>query len=436
MVSRPGSTTPEDGVEIKKEQVAGAPSNGRSSVASKLEEDRRVASWISEGTFTTGHGASDDHEGYEEQFAVPARIHHGLRRKLRSDRAQPAKRKPKRKKKMLAPEAEDEPTTKTRSKTRDANRVGVCAQLYGVVSEGFRVTLLHPPLRFDMPVTTRQASKITPRSFRNERISANTSVFASVRDDHSVDASTRASVRVDLSAADPASAPTSASVPAPAHESAVTPTPLSGTTEKNFSVDKYFELQEKKLELEAKQRARAVKPDSPKTVFDGSPVLSTDGGIPVDYEKGELEDEGTSSSLSYDSKPATGTRRPREDDSDALSSKRPRSVSEAVPFRPEAPAITSERSRTDGSVRKPWMLYESVITARHGCTVPPNEIPLYVDNRIVDDAEVASQYFEPMTNQMRDYYISLFHELRYWSSKKTSGRSRVPEWQALCQSWN
>ncbi|OWY98847.1 hypothetical protein PHMEG_00030274 [Phytophthora megakarya] len=147
----------------------------------------------------------------------------------------------------------------------------------------------------------------------------------------------------------------SASVPASAHVSAVTPTPLSGTIEKNFSVDKYFELQEKKLELKAKQRAGAAKPDSPNTVFDGSSVLSTDGGIPVDYEDGGLEDEVTSSSQSLESKPASGTRRPREDDSDASSSKRPRSASDAVPSRLEALAITSERdaTRTDDTVREP-----------------------------------------------------------------------------------
>ncbi|OWY96963.1 LOW QUALITY PROTEIN: hypothetical protein PHMEG_00032629 [Phytophthora megakarya] len=56
--------------------------------------------------------------------------------------------------------------------------------------------------------------------------------------------------------------------------------------------------------------------------------------------------------------------------------------------------------------------------------------------RIVDDAEAAAKHFNNSTNQRRDYYISLFHELRYWSSKNASGRSRVPEWQALCQSWN
>ncbi|OWY94514.1 hypothetical protein PHMEG_00035725, partial [Phytophthora megakarya] len=92
--------------------------------------------------------------------------------------------------------------------------------------------------------------------------------------------------------------------------------------------------------------------------------------------------------------------------------------------------------RIADSVREPWMPSESVINDRYGSMVPPNEIPLYVDNRMVADAEAASKRFEPTTNQRRDYYISLFHEVRYWSSKKTSGRSRVPEWQALCQSWN
>ncbi|OWY96070.1 LOW QUALITY PROTEIN: hypothetical protein PHMEG_00033761 [Phytophthora megakarya] len=219
-----------------------------------------------------------------------------------------------------------------------------------------------------------------------------------------------ASGRVDLSTpvVDPAS------VPASSHVSAVTPTPPAGTTEKNFS----------KFELEAKQRAGAAKPDSPKTVFDGLSVLSTDGGIPVDYDDGELEDEVTSSSQSHASKPTTGNRRPREDDSDASSSKGPRSASDAVPSSLEALAITSERddaTRTDDSVREPWMPSESVIKDRYGSMVPPNEIPLYVVNRIVDDAEAAAKHFEPTTNQ---------------SSKKTSGRSRVPEWQALCQSWN
>ena len=78
----------------------------------------------------------------------------------------------------------------------------------------------------------------------------------------------------------------------------------------------------------------------------------------------------------------------------------------------------------------------SEIADRVGNTVPPNEIPLYVCSGIHDDAVAEEQHFDPLTNQRRDYYIGLFHELRYFSSKKTSSRSKVPEWQALCQSWN
>ncbi|OWZ12138.1 hypothetical protein PHMEG_00014743 [Phytophthora megakarya] len=178
---------------------------------------------------------------------------------------------------------------------------------------------------------------------------------ASLRTPVSSPVSTSTSVSTPV--VDSASAPTSASVPASAYVSAVTPTPLSETTEKNFYVDKYFELQEKKLELEVKRRAGAAKPDSPRTVFDGSSVLSTDGGIPVYYEGGELEDEGTSSSLSHEAKPAAGTRRPRKDDSDASSSKRPRSASDAVP---------SRLMRTDDTVREPWMPSKKVIEDRYG----------------------------------------------------------------------
>ncbi|KAG3121918.1 hypothetical protein PI126_g24362 [Phytophthora idaei] len=41
-----------------------------------------------------------------------------------------------------------------------------------------------------------------------------------------------------------------------------------------------------------------------------------------------------------------------------------------------------------------------------------------------------------MTNQRRDYFIGLFHELRWHVSKRTSRKSKVSEWVALCQSWN
>ncbi|KAG3050359.1 hypothetical protein PI124_g22610 [Phytophthora idaei] len=50
--------------------------------------------------------------------------------------------------------------------------------------------------------------------------------------------------------------------------------------------------------------------------------------------------------------------------------------------------------------------------AEFGATSLPNPIPLYVCNAIIDDAEAAAQHFDPMTNQRRDYFIGLFHELR------------------------
>ncbi|KAG3138779.1 hypothetical protein PC128_g25493 [Phytophthora cactorum] len=76
----------------------------------------------------------------------------------------------------------------------------------------------------------------------------------------------------------------------------------------------------------------------------------------------------------------------------------------------------------------------SEIASRFGATSPPNPIPLY--SAIVDDAEAAAQLFDPMTNQRRDYFIGLFHEIRWHASKRTSRKSKVPEWMALCQSWN
>ncbi|EGZ18458.1 hypothetical protein PHYSODRAFT_332247 [Phytophthora sojae] len=116
--------------------------------------------------------------------------------------------------------------------------------------------------------------------------------------------------------------------------------------------------------------------------------------------------------------PHAGSRRPREgDDSDASSSKR-------------------SRGESDTPLSAAGALSSPHIADRVGNTVPPNEIPLYVCSGIHDDAVAEDQHFDPLTNQMRDYYIGLFHELRYFSSKKTSSRSKVPDWQAFCQSWN
>uniref|UniRef100_H3HAI3 Uncharacterized protein n=1 Tax=Phytophthora ramorum TaxID=164328 RepID=H3HAI3_PHYRM len=139
-------------------------------------------------------------------------------------------------------------------------------------------------------------------------------------------------------------------------------------------------------------------------------------------------------------------RRPREDDSNASGSKRSRSGS-GTPLA-AAGALTTPRDG-DGSVPsavvaasrtepvcEPWMPSQFEISSRFGATVPPNLYALYSCNSVVDDDVAKRLHFDPMTDQRRNYYIGLFHELRWFASKKTSRRSKVPEWQALCQSWS
>ncbi|GMF59410.1 unnamed protein product [Phytophthora fragariaefolia] len=162
--------------------------------------------------------------------------------------------------------------------------------------------------------------------------------------------------------------------------------------------------------------------DKPEALFDV--------GSDADMEDEEEEDEGTSSSTRVD--PCVGSRRPREDDSDASSSKRSRSGSD----RPLADAgpLSSSRSGGDstpsgvvasrtGLVRDPWM------------PTPPSQYAMYSCSGILDDDATKELAFDPATDQRRDYYLGLFHELRWYGNKKTSRRSRVPEWQALCQNW-
>ncbi|KAJ8550423.1 hypothetical protein ON010_g10647 [Phytophthora cinnamomi] len=103
---------------------------------------------------------------------------------------------------------------------------------------------------------------------------------------------------------------------------------------------------------------------------------------------------------------------------------------------PLASAGVISTPRAVPAARDPWMPSASEITDRYGNSVPPNEVPLYVCSAIKDDAVAAELHFDAETHQRRDYYIGLFHELRWFQSKKTSSRSKVPEWQALCQSWN
>ncbi|GMF23333.1 unnamed protein product [Phytophthora fragariaefolia] len=156
----------------------------------------------------------------------------------------------------------------------------------------------------------------------------------------------------------------------------------------------------------------------------------------------EEEDEGTSSSTRVG--PSVGSRRPREDDSDASSSKRSRSGSDRPLI--DAGPLSSPRSGGDstssgnvvsrtGPVRDPWMPTPSEIQSRFGSTAPPSQYALYSCNGIIDDDATKELDFGPATEQRRDYYIGRFHELRWYGNKKTSRRSRVPEWQTLCQSW-
>ncbi|GMF42740.1 unnamed protein product [Phytophthora fragariaefolia] len=123
-----------------------------------------------------------------------------------------------------------------------------------------------------------------------------------------------------------------------------------------------------------------------------------DVGSDPDMEDGEEEDEVPSSSTRDD--PSVGFRRPREDDSDASSSKRSRSGAidrslmldrcptrevEATPLRPIRPCRALDQCAT------------------HGC-------------RLQARSNLASA-------------------IRWYGNKKTSRRIRAPEWQALCQSW-
>ncbi|GMF63313.1 unnamed protein product [Phytophthora fragariaefolia] len=117
-----------------------------------------------------------------------------------------------------------------------------------------------------------------------------------------------------------------------------------------------------------------------------------DVGSDADMEDGEEENEGTSSSTRVD--PSVGSRRPREDDSDALISKRSRSgcdrpLAHAGPLsspRSGGDSISSNTvaSRTD-PVRDPSMPSLSEIQTRFGSTAPPSQYALYSCGGIIDD---------------------------------------------------
>ncbi|KAE9285585.1 hypothetical protein PF008_g26881 [Phytophthora fragariae] len=173
MVPRPGSTTSNDGLMIQDTSEAGAQSAGRSPTAREHSE-RPVASWSSEGTFTTGHGASDDQEGYEEQFAVPdAAPDEGAakgrdasrgppgRKPAKADDKQPptakaaAERKsPKRrkKKKPRALDSAEESLSKPQGKDAGLQYTGEEVRYVGARTELFRVLEQDPILAFLEPM--------------------------------------------------------------------------------------------------------------------------------------------------------------------------------------------------------------------------------------------------------------------------------------------
>ncbi|KAG2773731.1 hypothetical protein Pcac1_g15563 [Phytophthora cactorum] len=198
----------------------------------------------------------------------------------------------------------------------------------------------------------------------------------------------------------------------------------TSTTESTLSVDEYHALQYKKR-VEDKAAA-------PETILEGSSVFHTDGSMPTDYgpdisdvpmEDGEVPSSAADSeSAAVAHEPVTGSRRPREDDPSASSSKRSRNDEEEKAPTPATPSSP----RSVPTERAPWMPSASEIASRFGATSPPNPIPLYVCSAIVDDAEAAAQHFDPMTNQRRDYFIGLFHELRWHASKKTSCKAKCP----------
>ncbi|EGZ14224.1 hypothetical protein PHYSODRAFT_335889 [Phytophthora sojae] len=190
----------------------------------------------------------------------------------------------------------------------------------------------------------------------------------------------------------------------------------AAATEGNLSVAQYHERQQAKRDALAANAASGT--TQSEIVLEGSSVVNDavdNGSDDVEMEEGEASSNKRKESIDSDSlDPHAGSRRPREgDDSDASSSKRSRGESE-TPLS-AAGALSSPREvasssspRTAQAARDPWMPSASEIADRVGNTVPPNEIPLYVCSGIHDDAVAEEQHFDP----------------------------KVPELQALCQSWN
>ncbi|KAG3120295.1 hypothetical protein PI125_g1213 [Phytophthora idaei] len=102
----------------------------------------------------------------------------------------------------------------------------------------------------------------------------------------------------------------------------------------------------------------------------------------VPMEDGEVPSSAADSgSAAVAHELVTGSRRPREDDPSASSSKLSHNDEEE-----KAPApVTPSSPRSVPTVRAPWMPSASEIASRFGATSPPNQILLYVCSAIIDD---------------------------------------------------
>ncbi|KAE8898592.1 hypothetical protein PF006_g32349 [Phytophthora fragariae] len=146
------------------------------------------------------------------------------------------------------------------------------------------------------------------------------------------------------------------------------------------------------------ERARNKPTYANETLFDGMEDL--------DMEKGEEEQDSSSSGRNEAS---VGTCRPREDDSDASSSKRSRSGSDRQLA--DAGALSTPRGGGDDDstpsaavtsrtkpVRDPWMPSPSEIQSRYGSTTPASPYALYLCSAIVDDDVTKELDFDPATD--------------------------------------
>ncbi|KAG4035832.1 hypothetical protein PC123_g28600 [Phytophthora cactorum] len=141
----------------------------------------------------------------------------------------------------------------------------------------------------------------------------------------------------------------------------------------------------------------------------------------VPMEDGEVPSSAADSeSAAVAHEPVTGSRRPREDAPSASSSKRSRNDEEEKAPTP----VTPSSPRSVPTERAPWIPSASEIASRS----------VRLRHRTRSCCTCAAPSL--MTNQRREYFIGLFHELRWHASKRTSRKSKVPEWVALCQSWN